>query len=285
MNENYSELLDKSIEIWFAEDIGEGDHTTFSTIPSNIKAKARLLVKDHGIIAGIFAIERVLGKFDASLKLDVLIPDGSKIKPGDIVFEIKGNARSILQTERLVLNLLQRLSGVATQTSVYAEKIAEYHTKVLDTRKTTPGLRFLEKEAVRLGGGVNHRIGLFDMILVKDNHIDYCGGIQKAVQSAKKYVDEKKLNIKIEVEARSLEDVEIILGEGGVHRILLDNFSVEETRKAVELISGQTETESSGGITLETLSAYAACGVDYISVGALTHQIKSLDLSLKAVIE
>ncbi len=285
MNEIFNDLLDKSIEIWFAEDIGEGDHTTFSTIDQNTRARARLLVKDEGIVAGIFVVDKVLRKFDPTLKLDVFIPDGSRVKHGDVVFEIDGSARSILQTERLVLNLLQRLSGVATQTRLYADLIAGYPAKVLDTRKTTPGLRFLEKEAVRLGGGVNHRIGLFDMILIKDNHIDYCGGIEKAVQMAVEYVKEKKLNLKIEVEARSIKDVEIILSGGGADRILLDNFSPAETREAVKYINGRIETESSGGITMDTIVDYAACGVDYISVGALTHQIKSLDLSLKAVIE
>lgn len=285
MNQHYKKLLDASIDIWFAEDIGEGDHTTFSTIPESTRAKARLLVKDRGIIAGIFAITHVYQKFDPSLDLEVFISDGSQVRNGDIVFEVEGSARSILQTERLVLNILQRLSGVATQTSMYAERIKDYKTKILDTRKTTPGMRFLEKEAVRLGGGVNHRVGLYDMILIKDNHIDYCGSITSAIQQAKEYLAARNLELDIEVEARDLEDVDQILREGGIRRILLDNFSVELTREAVKLIDGRTETESSGGITLETLTDYAGCGVDFISVGALTHQIRSLDLSLKAVVD
>lgn len=284
MNQNFNELLDRSIDIWLAEDIGEGDHTSFSTIPEGVVAQAELRVKDEGIIAGIYAAKRVFKKFDPDLELKILIPDGTVVSHGDIVFKVKGSARSILQTERLVLNIMQRLSGVATQTRLYADKLKSYKTRVLDTRKTTPGLRYLEKEAVRLGGGVNHRVGLFDMILIKDNHIDYCGGTVTALQKAKEYLKDNNKNLKIEIEARSLEDVRKILDEGGADRILLDNFSLEQTRKAVEMIQNSVETESSGGISLETLVDYAECGVDYISVGALTHQIKSLDLSLKAVV-
>ncbi|MCF8380441.1 MAG: carboxylating nicotinate-nucleotide diphosphorylase [Bacteroidales bacterium] len=283
MNQYFDQLISQSIDIWFAEDIGEGDHTTLSTIPENVRGKAGLLAKDEGVIAGIEIAQKVMKKFDPSLKSTIFIPDGSRIKNGDIVLEIEGSARSILQTERLILNLVQRLSGVATQTRVYADALSGLKTKVLDTRKTTPGLRILEKEAVRLGGGMNHRIGLFDMILIKDNHIDFAGGIEMAVRQCKSYLKERNKNLKIEVEARSLTDVEKILAEGGVFRIMLDNFTTQQTREAVKLINGRVQTESSGGITLETIRSYAECGVDFISVGALTHQIKSLDLSLKAV--
>ncbi len=279
----FDELLDKSIEIWFEEDIGEGDFTTLSTIPEEAHGKAELLAKDTGIIAGIFIASRIYEKFDASLKIREIIPDGSAIHPGDIVFEVSGSVRSILQTERMVLNVMQRLSGVATQTREYVKLLDGFHTRILDTRKTTPGLRYAEKEAVRLGGGLNHRVGLFDMILIKDNHIDFAGGISNAVRQAKHYLQTHKLDLQIEVEARSLSDVDEILKEGGVQRILLDNFTPELTKTAVNMIAGRMETESSGGITRETMRTYAAAGVDFISVGALTHQIKSLDLSLKAV--
>jgi len=284
MNQHFDQLIEQSIDIWFVEDIEEGDHTTLSTIPETAFGKAKLLAKDDGVIAGIDIAQKVMRRFDPSLKSTIFIPDGSKIKNGDIVFEIEGSARSILQTERLILNLLQRLSGVATQTRIYADLLSGLKTKVLDTRKTTPGLRFLEKEAVRLGGGLNHRFGLFDMILIKDNHIDFAGGIEIAIRQSKSYLKENNKILKIEVEARSLSDVEKILLEGGVDRILLDNFTTQQTREAVELINGRTETESSGGITLETIRSYAECGVDFISVGALTHQIKSLDLSLSAIL-
>lgn len=283
MDPNFEALLDKSMEIWFSEDIGDGDHTTLSTIPSESKGKAKLLVKDEGIIAGLFAVEKLIRKFDKDLSMKVLLEDGSKIHNGDIVFEIHGPVRSILQIERLSLNLLQRLSGIATQTYQYVRKLKGTKTKILDTRKTTPGLRFLEKEAVRLGGGVNHRAGLFDMILIKDNHIDFSGGIENAIRKAKHYLEKNKLELKIEIEARNLEDIERILKEGGIDRILLDNFTPGLTLQAVKMIDGMAETESSGGITLQSLRNYAECGVDFISVGALTHQIKSLDLSLKAL--
>jgi nicotinate-nucleotide pyrophosphorylase (carboxylating) len=282
MDQHFKDLLEKSIQIWFSEDIREGDHTTLSTIPPTATGKASLLVKDDGILAGVFAVQEVLKSFDDQLSIKVFLEDGSIIKPGDIALTIYGPVRSILQVERLCLNLLQRLSGVATQTRDYVKKLEGLKTKILDTRKTTPGLRFLEKEAVRLGGGVNHRTGLFDMILIKDNHIDFAGGIENAIRNAKRYLKNNNLSLKIEVEARNLSDVNKILGEGGVDRILLDNFSPELTSKAVFLINGKIETESSGGITIDTIRDYAECGVDYISVGALTHQIKSLDLSLKA---
>jgi len=279
---DFNKILDKSIDIWLWEDIGDGDHTTLSTIPINAEGKANLISKDHGVVAGIFAIKKIMHKFDSKLKLTVIKDDGSTITPGDVIYEVKGSVHSILQTERLCLNLLQRLSAVSTQTRKYTEKLSAYKTKILDTRKTTPGLRFLEKEAVKLGGGNNHRTGLYDMILVKDNHIDFAGGIENAIKSVHEYLRRTGKTLKVEIEARSLDDVKTILNQGGVDRILLDNFSPENTRKAVQIIGGKCETESSGGITYDNLTDYAECGVDYISVGALTHQIQSLDLSLVA---
>ncbi len=282
MKHHFDDLLDQSIDIWFAEDIGDGDYTTLSTIPEEARGKAQLLVKDSGIIAGVFIASRIYAKFDPSLSLRVIIPDGSVIRPGDIIYEVSGSVRSILQTERIVLNAMQRLSGVATQTREYVRLLEGFKTRILDTRKTTPGMRYGEKEAVKLGGGFNHRVGLFDMILIKDNHIDFAGGISNAIRQAKGYLKEHGKNLQIEIEARSLDDVDEILRVGGVDRILLDNFTPELTRTAVGMIAGRLETESSGGITKETMREYAAAGVDFISVGALTHQIKSLDLSLKA---
>lgn len=282
MNRHFDEILDQSLDLWLNEDLGDGDHTTFSTIPAEATGKAVLLAKSSGIVAGVAVAARIYRKFDRNLIMKIWIDDGSVVHPGDRVFEISGSVRSILQTERLVLNLIQRLSGIATQTSEYVLLLKGFKTKVLDTRKTTPGLRFLEKEAVRIGGGMNHRFGLFDMILIKDNHVDFAGGIRGAIRKAREYLLFHNMNLKVEVEARSLEDVRIILEEGGVDRILLDNFTPSQTRQAVELIAGRIETEASGGITRETIRSYAETGVDYISVGALTHQIKSLDFSLKA---
>lgn len=276
-------LIDDLIDLAIREDVGDGDHTSLACIPETTLGKAKLLVKDEGIIAGVAIAKRVFNRFDPALKFEELIKDGSAVHKGDIAFYVEGKSLSILQCERLVLNIMQRMSGVATQTNVYVKKLEGLKTKVLDTRKTTPGMRMLDKMAVKLGGGENHRIGLYDMILIKDNHIDYAGGIENAVNAVKAYLKKNAKNLKIEVEARSLEDIKTILSLGGVHRILIDNFNIEQTRAAVELINGQCESESSGGITLETLRDYAACGVDYISVGALTHQIKSLDLSLKAI--
>jgi nicotinate-nucleotide pyrophosphorylase (carboxylating) len=276
-------LIDELIDLAIREDVGDGDHTSLACIPSTIVGKAKLLVKDDGILAGVAIAKRVFNRFDPDLSFQELIKDGTPVKKGDIAFYVEGKSLSILQCERLVLNIMQRMSGVATQTSFYVKKLEGLKTKVLDTRKTTPGMRMLDKMAVKLGGGENHRIGLFDMILIKDNHIDYAGGIENAVNAVKNYLQKNNKNLKIEVEARTLEDIRKILSLGGVHRILIDNFSLEDTRKAVELINGQCQTESSGGITIDTLRDYASCGVDYISVGALTHQIKSLDLSLKAV--
>lgn len=274
--------LDSSIDRWFREDIGEGDHTTFSTIPENATGSAKLLVKEPGILAGLAVARRIFQRFDPEIHLDPLMDDGSAIRPGDLVFRVNGKVHTLLQCERLVLNVMQRMSGIATTTNEFVKLLEGTGTKILDTRKTTPGMRFLEKEAVRLGGGVNHRFGLYDMIMIKDNHIDFAGGIPQAIGACRAYLKERKLDLAIVVETRSLEDIEVVLSLGGVQRIMLDNFSVELTRKAVELIGHRVETESSGGITRDSIRSYAECGVDYISVGALTHQISSLDLSMKA---
>ena len=278
-NELVTTLIDNAIK----EDIGDGDHSTLSCIPSGETGKAQLIVKDNGVIAGIDLAKFIFHKLDPSLNFNQLLTDGTKVKFGNIAFVIEGKVHVILQGERLVLNFMQRLSGIASQTAIYAEKLKGLKTKVLDTRKTTPGLRLLEKYAVKMGGGENHRIGLYDMIILKDNHIDFAGGIEKAVDNTINYLKSTGKDLKIEVEARSLDDVSRLLKHGGMHRIMLDNFSIEDTRKAVTLIDGQYETESSGGITLENLRDYAECGVDFISVGALTHQIYSLDMSLKAI--
>ena len=278
-----SPIVDEFIENAIREDVGDGDHTSLAIIPETAVGKAQLIVKDEGIIAGVEVAKKVFLKFDPSVKLSVFITDGSRVKNCDIAFVVEGKVLTILQCERLVLNIMQRMSGVATQTAKYVEQLHGLKTKVLDTRKTTPGMRLLDKWAVKLGGGENHRIGLYDMILIKDNHIDFAGGIENAIKSAKDYLKRKNKNLKIEVEARSLDDIEKIMEIGGIHRIMLDNFDVETTRKAVRLIHGQYEIESSGGITIDTLRDYAKCGVDFISVGALTHQIRSLDMSLKAM--
>ncbi len=278
-----SKWLDCFIENCLKEDIGSGDHTSLAIIPLNKTGKAHLLVKDTGIIAGIEVAEKVFKKFDPLIEFDAIIKDGSHIKPGDIAFITKGKVLTILQCERLVLNIMQHMSGIATQTGVYVEKLKGLKTKILDTRKTTPGMRLLDKQAVLLGGGNNHRIGLYDMILIKDNHIDFAGGIANAIDSVKNYLLQNKMILNIEIEARNLSDIRNIIKIGGIQRILLDNFDIETTSKAVEIIGGKYETESSGGITFENIREYALCGVDYISVGALTHQIKSLDLSLKAL--
>ncbi len=264
------------------EDIGEGDHTSLACIPEESTGKARLLVKENGILAGSTIASQIFRIADRDLIFEPLISDGSLISPGDIAFYISGRVRSILKTERLVLNIMQRMSGIATSTHQYTSLLKGLKTKILDTRKTTPGIRFLEKEAVRIGGGFNHRNGLYDMILLKDNHIDYAGGIEKAIRRTRDYLEKNNLDLKIEIEARNVGEVRRILEEGGVDRIMLDNFTIRDTRSAVELIDGRLETESSGGITPETIRAYAECGVDFISVGALTHHIKSLDMSLKA---
>jgi len=280
---SYSEELKKFIANAFQEDVGDEDHSSICCIPSSAIGKAHLLVKQDGILSGVEVAKEVFLFLDPGLKIEIFITDGSKIKPGDIAFIIEGKELTILKAERLVLNIMQRMSGIATQTSRYASELAGLKTKVLDTRKTTPGMRFLEKIAVKHGGGENHRMGLYDMILLKDNHIDFAGGIENAIMKANQYLAENKMNLKIEVEARNLDDVRKILRIGGVHRIMFDNFNIENTQNAVEMIAGKTETESSGGITLINLRQYAECGVDYISIGALTHQISSIDMSLKAI--
>jgi nicotinate-nucleotide pyrophosphorylase (carboxylating) len=274
--------LDEAIDRWFLEDIGDGDHTTLGIIPPEVKGSARLIVKQAGILAGVKIAEQIFHRFDRDLEMDLHIKDGSAIVPDDVVFRISGDVHSILQCERLILNVMQRMSGIATNTYSYVQEVEGTGTRILDTRKTTPGVRLLEKEAVRLGGGVNHRFGLHDMILIKDNHIDFSGGIENAIKRTQAYLEEKQMKLDIVVETRSLDDIEKVLTMGGIHRILLDNFSIEMTRKAVELINDRVEIESSGGITKRTIRKYAECGVDYISVGALTHKIESLDLSLKA---
>ena len=277
------ELIDDLLNLAFAEDVGDGDHTTLSTIPSDAIGKQKLLIKEEGIIAGVDIAKKVLNKVDPELKIEVFIEDGSRVKPGDIAFIVEGRVQSLLVAERTMLNIMQRMSGIATTTRRYQDELEGLHTKVLDTRKTTPGMRMLEKEAVAIGGGINHRIGLFDMILIKDNHIDFAGGIPQAVNAAKQYCAEHGKDLKIEVEARRLDDIKTILDLGGVHRIMFDNFTPELTREAVKLVGGKCQTESSGGITFGNLRAYAEAGVDYISVGALTHSVKGLDMSFKAM--
>lgn len=278
------QLIDDLLTLAFAEDVGDGDHTTLSTIPENEMGRQHLLVKEEGILAGVEIARKVFEKFDPSLKMTVMIGDGAHVKPGDIAFVVEGKVRSLLQTERIMLNIMQRMSGIATQTARYQQHLEGLKTKVLDTRKTTPGMRMLEKEAVRIGGGSNHRIGLFDMILIKDNHVDFAGGITQAIEAAKKYCAEKNKDLKIEIEVRNEKEIAEAL-EAGVDRIMLDNFTPERTHKAVEQIRAvnpAVEIESSGGITLDTLRDYGECGVDFISVGALTHSVKGLDMSFKA---
>lgn len=275
------ELIDDLLNLAFAEDIGDGDHTTLSTIPASEMGKQHLLIKEPGILAGVDIARKVFEKFDPSLKMTVFKNDGDEVVPGDIAFIVEGPVRSLLQTERIMLNIMQRMSGIATTTHKYQSKLEGLKTKVLDTRKTTPGMRLLEKEAVKIGGGCNHRIGLFDMILIKDNHVDFAGGIPQAVKAAKEYCKANGKDLKIELEVRNTDEIKQAL-EAGVDRIMLDNFTPEATREAVKLINGQTEIESSGGITLDTLRAYGEAGVDFISVGALTHSVKGLDMSFKA---
>lgn len=275
------ELIDDLLTLAFAEDVGDGDHTTLSTIPESETGRQRLIVKEEGILAGVDIARKVFHKFDPELKMTVYINDGAHVKPGDIAFEVEGKVRSLLQTERVMLNIIQRMSGIATTTARYQKCLEGLKTKVLDTRKTTPGMRLLEKEAVKIGGGENHRIGLFDMILIKDNHVDFAGGIPQAVAAAKKYCAETGRDLKIELEVRNEDEIRQAL-EAGVDRIMLDNFTPERTREAVKLINGKCEIESSGGITIDTLRSYGECGVDFISVGALTHSVKGLDMSFKA---
>lgn len=275
------ELIDALVDLAFAEDIGDGDHTTLSTIPADAMGRQHLLVKEEGILAGVDIARRVFERYDPSLKMTVMIGDGSRVKPGDIAFVVEGPVRSLLVTERTMLNIMQRMSGIATMTARYQERLKGLKAKVLDTRKTTPGMRILEKEAVRIGGGANHRIGLFDMILIKDNHVDFAGGIPNAVSRARAYLKEKGKDLKIEVEVRNTDEIRQAL-DANVDRIMLDNFTPERTAEAVALIGGAAEIESSGGITLDTLRAYGEAGVDFISVGALTHSVKGLDMSFKA---
>ena len=278
------ELNDRLIELAFSEDIGDGDHTTLCCIPADAMGESRLLIKEEGILAGVEIARKVFHHFDPELQVEVYMEDGSHVKPGDIALSVKGRERSLLQTERLMLNIMQRMSGIATMTHRYQQALIDAGTKtrVLDTRKTTPGMRMLEKEAVKIGGGMNHRIGLFDMILLKDNHIDFCGGIHNAISRAKQYCKEHgKEGLKIECEVRNFKELEEALAEG-CDRIMFDNFTPEDTRKAVEMVGGRCETESSGGITFETMIPYAKAGVDFISFGALTHSVKGLDMSLKA---
>lgn len=276
------QLEDKLIDLAFAEDIGDGDHTTLCCIPEDAMGKSHLLIKEDGILAGIEVAKKVFARFDPTMKVEILIQDGEKVKVGDIAMIVTGKIRSLLQTERLMLNILQRMSGIATMTHSYVERLQGTGTRVLDTRKTTPGLRMLEKQAVKIGGGTNHRIGLFDMILLKDNHVDFAGGISNAINRCHKYLKEKGLDLKIEIEVRNFDELEQVLQCGGVNRIMLDNFSVSDTKRAVEIINHRYETESSGGITFDTIRNYAECGVDFISVGALTHSVKGLDMSFKA---
>ncbi len=276
------QLEDKLIELAFAEDIGDGDHTTLCCIPEDAEGKSHLLIKEDGVLAGVEVAKKVFAKFDPTLKVEVLIQDGTKVKKGDIAMVVSGKTRSLLQTERLMLNIMQRMSGIATMTNKYVEHLKGTKTHVLDTRKTTPGLRMLEKQAVKIGGGMNHRIGLFDMILLKDNHVDFAGSIENAIERCHTYLKEKKLDLKIEIEVRSFDELQRVLEYGGVNRVMFDNFSVSDTKKAVELVNGRFETESSGGITFDTIRDYAEQGVDFISVGALTHSVKGLDMSFKA---
>lgn len=277
-----NELEDRLIDLAFAEDIGDGDHTTLCCIPVDAMGKSHLLIKEDGILAGVEVAKRVFAKFDPTMQVEVLINDGTPVKKGDIAMVVTAKVRSLLQTERLMLNIMQRMSGIATMTNKYVERLKGTKTHVLDTRKTTPGLRMLEKQAVKIGGGMNHRIGLFDMILLKDNHIDFCGGITNAITRCHEYLKEKGLDLKIEIEVRNFDELAEAMNCGGINRIMLDNFSVADTKKAVDIVGGKFETESSGGITFDTIRDYAECGVDFISVGALTHSVKGLDMSFKA---
>ena len=281
--EQFEKEIELIIENAIREDVGDGDHSSLACIPESATGKAKLLVKDEGILAGIEFAKRVFKYVDPNLKLELKMQDGDKIKRGDIAFYVEGSSQSILKAERLVLNAMQRMSAIATKTATFVKKLEGTKTQILDTRKTTPGIRALEKWAVKIGGGENHRFALYDMIMLKDNHIDFAGGITKAIQKTQDYLAKNDLDLKIIVEARNLEEIREILKSDGIYRILIDNFSFEDTRKAVDLINGKCLTESSGGITLDTARSYAECGVDFISSGALTHSVHNLDLSLKAV--
>jgi nicotinate-nucleotide pyrophosphorylase (carboxylating) len=290
MKKEYEPFVERLVELAIAEDTGDGDHTSLASIPADATGRMKLLVKEHGVIAGVEVAEMVFRRLDPAVEIEVRIPDGTPVTPGDVAFHVSGGVRTLLQAERIVLNIMQRMTGVATETARYVARVAGTGCRILDTRKTTPGSRVLDKMAVRLGGGENHRMGLFDMILLKDNHIDFAGGIIPAIRGVRRYMIERGMALPIEVEVRSLDDIDKVFEEGGpVDRIMLDNFDLETTRRAVEKIAdqcgphGRIEIESSGGIRYETLRDYASTGVDYISVGALTHQIRSVDLSLKAV--
>lgn len=280
--QSVNELIDRLIDLSFAEDIGDGDHTTLCCIPEDAMGKSHLLIKEDGILAGVEIAKEVFARFDPTMVVEVLINDGAKVHRGDIAMVVTGKVRSLLQTERLMLNIMQRMSGIATMTHRYVERIEGTGAHVLDTRKTTPGMRMLEKMAVKIGGGVNHRIGLFDMILLKDNHIDFAGGISNAINRCHAYLKERNLDLKIEIEVRNFDELNQVLECGGVNRIMLDNFTVADTKKAVDLINHRYEVESSGNITFDTIRSYAEQGVDYVSVGALTHSVKGLDMSFKA---
>ena len=275
-------LIDELIDLAFAEDIGDGDHTTLCCIPDTAMGKSRLLIKEPGILAGVEIARKIFHRFDPDLKMTVYIEDGTAVKPGDVAFVVEGRVQSLLQTERLMLNVMQRMSGIATMTHRYVKKLEGLHTRILDTRKTTPGMRMLEKEAVKIGGGVNHRIGLFDMILLKDSHVDFAGGIENAISRCHDYLKAKGKDLKIEIEVRNLDELKEVMRVGGVDRIMLDNFSPELTKEAVKIVGGKYEIESSGGITFDTIRDYAESGVDFVSVGALTHSVKGLDMSFKA---
>ncbi len=281
-NTNTERLIDELIRLAFAEDIGDGDHTTLCCIPATEMGRSKLLIKEAGILAGVEIAKKVFQAFDPELKMTVYMNDGAEVKPGDVAFIVEGKVQSLLQTERLMLNIMQRMSGIATMTHRYVALLEGLHTRVLDTRKTTPGMRLLEKQAVKIGGGVNHRIGLFDMILLKDNHVDFAGGIENAITRCHEYLKEKGKDLKIEIEVRNLDELREVMRVGGVDRVMFDNFTPELTREAVALIGGRFETESSGGITFETIRSYAEAGVDFVSVGALTHSVKGLDMSFKA---
>lgn len=276
---NFNQFIQNALQ----EDVGDGDHSSLATIPKNKTGKCHLLVKEDGIIAGVEAAKKIFFYIDPKFKFKLLIDDGTKVKKGDVVFYVEGNSRNLLKAERLVLNVMQRMSGIATKTNHLQTLCKGTKAKVIDTRKTTPGFRFFEKWAVVIGGGANHRFGLYDMIMIKDNHVDFAGGIIQAIDSAKAYLKQTKKKLPIEVETRTIHDVKLILNKGGFQRIMLDNYTISDTKKAVGLISGKYEVESSGGITEKTISKYAQCGVDFISIGALTHHVKSLDLSLKAI--
>ncbi len=279
----YLPFVEELIELCIKEDIGDGDHTSLCCIPDSAQGKMQLLCKQEGVIAGIEVAEMTLKRLDPEMKFEQILSDGTAVKVGDVAFYVSGRTRSLLQAERILLNIMQRMSGVATQTAHYVKRLEGLNTKVLDTRKTTPGMRVLDKMAVKIGGGENHRMGLFDMILLKDNHIDFAGGVRNAVAAARQYLAERGKNIPIECEVRSLEDIDEVFAAGGADRIMFDNFSPALTVEAVAKVAGRCETESSGGINFETMRDYAECGVDFISIGALTHQIKSLDMSLKAI--